>query len=157
MSNINCLHIAALLSGTEPREPVWLPRAREIWPLICLLRYLTNTTEHSLWREYHEAGMHSNYQLKHADHRKTIWQQCVRQPWTTPQIRKDKMLYYLYMYLYSYTKSRARIYLKSFNFWTKWTYRLVYTLHVYTLLKVFLITLVFFFVSLFKFTVMRIP
>lgn len=75
MSNINCLHIAALLSGTEPREPVWLPRAREIWPLICLLRYLTNTTEHSLWTEYHEAGMHSNYQLKHADHRKTIWQQ----------------------------------------------------------------------------------
>lgn len=57
------------------QKPVWLPRAREIWPLICL-RYLTNITEHSLWTEYHEAGMHSNYQLKHADPRKTICQRC---------------------------------------------------------------------------------
>jgi len=44
MSYANFIDVAALVSGTLAKEPIWLLRARGVWQLISLLRYLTNVS-----------------------------------------------------------------------------------------------------------------
>lgn len=44
MSYAKFIYVAALVSGTLAKEPVWLLRARGVWPLIALLRCLTNVS-----------------------------------------------------------------------------------------------------------------